>query len=105
MFSKVLMGGAIALTSSVAAGQVTFTIDHRGPTNGFPDAYGSPANITEGDILAPAKGQVLLGPLFQPGIGYTAGPGGRKPTCAEDRLTAWFCVGNRPGSCALVFGR
>ena len=76
MVSKVWIGGAIALASSVAAGQVTFTIDHRGPTNGFPDVYGGPAPITEGDILAPAKGQVLLGPLFQPGIAFTAGPGG-----------------------------
>ncbi len=66
--------GACSL-SSLGFGQMVFSIDWHGPTNGIPDSWlGMP--ITEGDLLSPATGMPALGPLPPPGIAIPAGPGG-----------------------------
>ncbi len=64
-----------ALCSVAARGQVTFSVDWHSPMVGLPESTSSTA-ITEADVLTPAAGIPILGPLKQPGIVLTGGAGG-----------------------------
>ena len=66
--------GASGLASGASA-QVTFSIDHHGPTRNATDTcVGVP--ITEGDILIAASGTPALGPLPTPCITISGGTAG-----------------------------
>lgn len=71
-----LGAAALLLTQApeAAAQRVSFSIDYHGPNRSLPDCGGTP--ISEGDMLLPSAGVGALGPLTQPCIFLTGGPGG-----------------------------
>ncbi len=91
---------AVAALTSMAAAQVTFTIDNHGPTIAVPDLY-SGFPITEGDILTPGTAAAFgpnppaLGPLAAPGIVISAGFG--PPAPGLGLAAHGPCAGHAPG--------
>ena len=80
----------LSLTAPSARAQVTYSIDWGGPTIALPDSFGG-VPITEGDVLTPLGGFPTLGPLPQPAILITGGPGGLGLPLHP------ACVGHPPG--------
>ena len=70
---------------------VSFSIDYGGPTISLPD-FATSVPITEADVLIPGLAIPLLGPLPQPSISITGGPGGLGLASHPG------CVGHPPGT-------
>ena len=67
---------AMAAGTSNAQAQTTlFSVDWRSASVGMPDSGGG-VPMTAGDMLTPAAGMTMLGPLAAPTIAFPNGPGG-----------------------------
>lgn len=64
-----------ALLSGAAQAQYVFSVDFQSGSLSAPDSFGA-VPITEGDLLTPAGGVPLLGPLPAPGIDVSGGLAG-----------------------------
>ena len=64
---------AIVALGGLAHSQVAFSIDDDGASIGFPSAFMN-VPINEGDVLNPAAGGPVLGPLKQPAVLLSGGP-------------------------------
>ncbi|MEZ5975725.1 MAG: hypothetical protein R3E96_13055 [Planctomycetota bacterium] len=73
--STVLALLGLSVSAHAQNPRTLFSVDWHGPTVGMPDT-GSGTPITAGDILTPAAGMPMLGPLATPSIAISHGFGG-----------------------------